>query len=199
VNNNRSFETMLCWNISNSFKEFFFCVLMIKSGTHLWVSFNSFRLLFFLFYLNFFLFFFNFLTFFSFLTFDFLLLLFLFLFSNFFTFIFSFFLVFNLIRCQLVLQIESIWKLEIKLNSSTLMFSFQCIVKLDINFWSVKCTITWIYFPRSSKFIQSFSQLCFCFIPSRHLTKIIFWSSWQKQNKLKSKHIINIVQKLQAV
>lgn len=53
-----------------------------------------------------------------------------------------------------VLQVESNWELEIKLNCSALMRSVQRIENFDINLWSVESSITRVEFPWLSEGVE---------------------------------------------
>jgi hypothetical protein len=75
------------------------------------------------------------------------------------------------------LQVKSDWQLEIKLDGSALMSSFQSIVNFDINFWSVESTTSLICLPWFSKIIKSLSESSFSFIPKLFITKSFSWSS----------------------
>lgn len=55
------------------------------------------------------------------------------------------FYLFGMLSCT-ELEIKSLWKLEVELNSTTLMLSAKHIEKLYIDFRSVKCTISCIDF-----------------------------------------------------
>jgi hypothetical protein len=54
---------------------------------------------------------------------------------------------------SLELEVEPNWKLEINLNCSTLMLTFQSVKDLDINLWSIESSITWVKHPWLSKLI----------------------------------------------
>jgi len=89
---------------------------------------------------------------------------------------------FRVSRCRLtlfssfILQVESDWELEIKLDCSALMLSLECIVDLDIDLWSIESTISGVDCPWFTKLIKSTFKCSFCFVPKIVRSKSSLWS-----------------------
>ena len=98
----------------------------------------------------------------------------------------------------LILQVKSNWKLEVKLNCSTLMSTSKCIIDLDINFWSIESPLSLISFPRFAAFIESICERLFCDIPQCIITKTFIWSRSCGKLKIifKAEQIINVIQEI---
>ncbi|KAH3684050.1 hypothetical protein WICPIJ_004988 [Wickerhamomyces pijperi] len=75
-----------------------------------------------------------------------------------------------------VFQFESVWQLEIQLDSGTLMPSLQGVGDHDIDLWTVESTITWVNFPFDTGLVQSRFQLGFGLVPGFNFTNKLFWS-----------------------
>jgi hypothetical protein len=75
---------------------------------------------------------------------------------------------------RLILQVKSDRKLEIKLNGTALVGTFQSIKHLDVNFGTVESTITNIEFPGTTKSIKGFLKGSFSFVPKVIITKTDF-------------------------
>jgi hypothetical protein len=99
---------------------------------------------------------------------------------------------------SLELKIESNGQLEVKLNSTALKLSLQCIIDLDINFRTIECAVTGVEFPRFAKLIKSISQGALCLVPQFIVSKLISWSGRQVKLKIEAKHSVYIVQEIKA-
>ncbi len=120
--------------------------------------------------------------------FDFLLFLFIFLF-----FFWSFLLHF----LWPVLEVESCWKLEIKLTSTALMLPSKGIEKFKINFWTIEGSIPFVNFVLFSKFSQCSLKLRFSNIPLFNLSQKLFRSGGQLNFVFEAKDRINVINEVQ--
>lgn len=113
-----------------------------------------------------------------------------------FFFFFIFLFIFRSIFFDLlwsVLKIESGRKLEIKLACSALMLSSESIEKFEINFRSIKSTISFINFVLFSKLIKCVLKLWLSNIPFFKLAQIFFRSGWEFNFVFKPKDRVNVI------
>jgi hypothetical protein len=83
----------------------------------------------------------------------------------------------------LILKLESFGQLEIELNGSTLMGSFESIEYMNIDFRAIESSISRIKFPGVSKLIEAGFKCLLCFIPDSDLTQKLLGSSGKLQRK----------------
>ena len=60
---------------------------------------------------------------------------------------------------RVVVEVESLGKLEVELNGGTLMRSLQRIHDHNVDLGAVECTVSWVQLPRVTKFLQRLLQL----------------------------------------
>jgi len=95
-------------------------------------------------------------------------------------------------------EIESDRELEIKLNSGTLVVSTNGIIDLNVDLWSIECSITRVENPLLSKFIQAVLKFLLCLVPELRLSKELLWPRGQVEFECESKHIVHSPQEVQA-
>lgn len=81
-----------------------------------------------------------------------------------------------IILTSFVLQIKSLRKVKVQLNSSKLVQSSKAILDLDINLGTIEGTITRIELPFSSCFIKHLFQLLFCIVPHVNASNMLLRS-----------------------
>ena len=59
--------------------------------------------------------------------------------------------------CSLILQLKSLWELEVKLNGTALPGSANGIYQMEVDLWSIECAIAFINHIVKTKSIQSAS------------------------------------------
>lgn len=96
----------------------------------------------------------------------------------------------------LVLEIESDGKLEIKLNGTALMRSFEGIEHLDVDLGSVEGSITWVFLPGFAKLVESLSKSALSLIPESIISKLVLRSGGELKLKLEAKDSIDEVKEV---
>mmetsp|Transcript_4921 Transcript_4921/g.7413 ORF Transcript_4921/g.7413 Transcript_4921/m.7413 type:complete len:275 (-) Transcript_4921:418-1242(-) len=105
-----------------------------------------------------------------------------------------------LLRTGVVLQVKTDWKLEVKLNSCTLVNAFHGIHDLDINLGTIKRSITGILPPISltSKFVHRVCQSSLGTIPKLLFTKSLRWSGGKFKLVSHSKSGVHFFHKIES-
>ena len=96
----------------------------------------------------------------------------------------------------LILKIESLRKIEVQLNCSQLMKPSKTILNLNINFRSIKSSISSIEFPGSVHLIQNTFELFFSWVPKLNISNELLRSGREFQTVLESKKTINKINEL---
>ncbi len=60
---------------------------------------------------------------------------------------------------------EAVWKHEVQLDGTALMRPANSIIKLDVNLWSIKGSVSWVDLPVLTKEVECLTKLLFGRIP----------------------------------
>gem|GEM_PF-4398883 len=81
-------------------------------------------------------------------------------------------------------HIKPLWQIEIKLNCGELSLSSYYIFDFEINFWSVKCSFSFLSSKFNSFFCQNFFDCRFCNISHIISSKIFFFVVWVSKRSI---------------